>query len=91
MVNLNDKASIGALFTFAIAILFFGLLCVFCGPVIDRLIVSGVYDTGMFVSQDRIDTLQYLLLGWKVLPFLFLFGWGIWYIKTQLDKTPGID
>ena len=87
---MDNKASLGALITFGIAILFFGFLIVMCGSVIDKLVIGGS-GVGQYVSQDRVDTLNLILLGWKVLPFLFLFGWGFWYIKTQLDKTPGVD
>ena len=92
MKRLNDDGSAGALVTFVVGLVFLGLIIVFFGPVLDRVIVAGAYgNLGAVVSQDRVDTLNMLLLGWKALPFVLLFGWGIWYLKTQLEKVPGVD
>ena len=92
MPRLNEEGSAGALMTFVIGLLFIGLVIVFIGPVVDKAIAAGAYGAlGTVVSQDRIDTLNLLMLGWKALPFVVFFGWGLWYLKTQLEKVPGVD
>lgn len=89
---LNEEASAGAIGTFVIAVALCGLVIVFFGPVIDKtLLAGGLGGMGEFVSQDRIDAVNLLLLAWRALPFILLFGWGIWLLKTQLDKSPGVD
>ena len=89
---MNDDASAGAMMTFVIALGFVALIVVFMGPLVDKVIIAGAYGTmGTVVSADRIDTLNILLLGWKAIPFVLLFGWIIWYLKTQLEKVPGVD
>lgn len=88
----REEASAGAIVVFALAIGLCGLIIVFMGPVIDKVLIAGAYgNLGTEVSQDRIDTLNFLLLGLKALPVVLLIGWGIWYLKTQLEKIPGVD
>ena len=90
--RLNEDASAGAVVTFIIALCLMGLIIVFMGPLIDRVIISTAGGTiGTIVSQDRLDTLNLLILAWKALPFIFLFGWAIWTIKTNMEKVPGVD
>ena len=90
--HLNEDASAGAMMTFILALGLIGLIIVFMGPLVDKVIIAGAYGTlGTVISADRIDTLNLLLLSWKAIPFVILFAWGLWYLKTQLEKVPGVD
>ena len=88
----NEEGSVGALFGFILGLALCGVIVVFMGPVIDPLLgIGGGTGIGPVVSQERVDTLNLLGLSWKAIPFVFLFGWGIWYLKTQLAKYGGVD
>jgi hypothetical protein len=72
-LRLNNSGSSGGLAGLALNFVFFSLICVILGKVLDILVKTNNSMIGVFpMSQDPINTMTSITMIFNVLPFIYL-------------------
>lgn len=79
--------SAAGLIRFAVCVAFAAVWWVFLTPLIDN--INFLEPVGLVVSQQRLDCLNALILGFKISPCLLLIAIGIQFWATSLRRDSG--
>jgi hypothetical protein len=89
----NEDGSIGGVWGFAALFLGWGFFLIIYGQIFDKLIIAAnrffAMQNGLPQVQDQLNTMSNIVLIFKILPFIFLFGAGLRHWVISLRQQPG--
>lgn len=88
----NDSGTLSAIPYAIITLIVFGLILVAFGPVIDELVTvdnSLIDSPGLPYSTQRHDTMQFLLMCWRIMAFAGVFCVVFFLIMNGAQKSSG--
>lgn len=88
---LNTSGQVGPAIVFFFLFLAAGLTMMLLTPVVDEIENAQVDQVanGMYVSEERIETMNTLNQLWTYLPFVCAMMIGLWYWITSLRESGG--
>ncbi|HJK12711.1 MAG TPA: hypothetical protein O0Y14_03990 [Methanocorpusculum sp.] len=75
----------GALVRFGLGIAFIVFWWFFLAPAVD--IIATFPPVGPVISQDRLDTMNYLSMAFRIAPLMLLLAWGLNLWATALNRS----
>lgn len=88
----NEEASASGIMTLVFVFLLCGVLFVFMGYAIDRIVMTAINQFSTFpVSQMRIDTLKICIMIFRFEPFIIIFGLGINHLINANRSSSGFS
>lgn len=90
-MRLDDSGTIGAIPYAVILLIVFGLALITLGPVVDEFIIAdnGMMTENLPYSEQRGDTVQFLLMCWRALAFVGVFCVVIFLLMNGSQESTG--
>lgn len=87
-----EEGSIGGIVYFGIILIALSILLIITGPFVDGIVLANndLIETSSFaVSQVRFDTVSFLVLAYRALPYFFFIAGLFSLYKAGLNDTEG--